>query len=516
MLMNLMHFLIKQKDAQLETHQNTIRKLKAQISQLKSNRSDVIGTLFPQPLESQNFQLHNTINKLQKENDGFQAKNSKIKKHYKELYDLIKITRATHIEKITSLLNEIETLKTQGYLNCLKDTLDTLHKIVEEARSNRTSDNSLEYTCAYTKTSQELLENVITSCPKTINTRYRYNASTHAKRNKHVTFVEPLETSPNNTSTQVKQLNPSTGASRSHPKSNIKIDRTLTAKSGHKKNVDDHFMNNKSNFHKKNHVDSGISFKRVIVNSNSNSHWTVFTKVRYQWKPTGRRFTLGEQCLLTRNFKPGVGPVKQWKPTGRKIPLGCQFPLIRPLASMSARIITKSQTKHVLVAHNVVCTNQQDPNCNWGSNLPKLFIFVCVQMRVVQIVLCYLDSGCSKHMTEDRSRLKNFMKKFIRKVRFGNDHFGAIMGYGDYVIGDSVISKVYYMEGLGHNLFSVGQFCDSDLEVAFRKHSCFIRDLDGVDLIKGTRGTNLYTISIEDMMRSSPICLLSKTSKNKS
>ncbi|GJY66076.1 retrovirus-related pol polyprotein from transposon TNT 1-94 [Tanacetum coccineum] len=119
-------------------------------------------------------------------------------------------------------------------------------------------------------------------------------------------------------------------------------------------------------------------------------------------------------------------------------------------------------------------------------------------------------------MTGDRSRLRNFVNKFIGTVRFGNDHFGAIMGYGDYVIGDSVISRVYYVEGLGHNLFSVGQFCDSDLEVAFRKHTCFVRDLDGVDLIKGSRGTNLYTISVEDMMRSSPICLLSKASKNKS
>ncbi|GJS33563.1 retrovirus-related pol polyprotein from transposon TNT 1-94 [Tanacetum coccineum] len=110
----------------------------------------------------------------------------------------------------------------------------------------------------------------------------------------------------------------------------------------------------------------------------------------------------------------------------------------------------------------------------------------------------------------------NFVKKFIGTVRFGNDHFGAIMGYGDYVIGDSVISRVYYVEGLGHNLFSVGQFCDSDLEVAFRKHSCYVRDTDGVELLKGSRGSNLYTISVEDMMKSSPICLLSKASKNKS
>nr|GEW37884.1 hypothetical protein [Tanacetum cinerariifolium] len=81
---------------------------------------------------------------------------------------------------------------------------------------------------------------------------------------------------------------------------------------------------------------------------------------------------------------------------------------------------------------------------------------------------------------------------------------------------NSVISRVYYVEGLGHNLFFVGQFCDFDLEVAFRKHSCYVRDTNGVDLIKGSLGTNLYTISVEDMIKSSLICLLSKASKNKS
>nr|GFC37328.1 integrase, catalytic region, zinc finger, CCHC-type, peptidase aspartic, catalytic [Tanacetum cinerariifolium] len=100
--------------------------------------------------------------------------------------------------------------------------------------------------------------------------------------------------------------------------------------------------------------------------------------------------------------------------------------------------------------------------------------------------------GCSKHMTGDQSRLLNFVKKFIGTVRFGNDHFGAIMGYGDYVVGESVISRVYYVEGLGHNLFSVRQFYDSDLEVAFRKHSCYVRDTDGVDLIKGLVGPILH------------------------
>ncbi|GJX06390.1 retrovirus-related pol polyprotein from transposon TNT 1-94 [Tanacetum coccineum] len=135
---------------------------------------------------------------------------------------------------------------------------------------------------------------------------------------------------------------------------------------------------------------------------------------------------------------------------------------------------------------------------------------------VVQIVLWYLDSGCSKHMTGNRSQLMNFVSKFLGTVRFGNDQIARIMGYGDYQLGNVIISRVYYVEGLGHNLFSVGQFCDADLEVAFRKNTCFIRNLEGVDLLSGSRDTNLYTISLDDMLKSSPICLLSKASKTKS
>nr|GEU76168.1 Gag-Pol polyprotein [Tanacetum cinerariifolium] len=134
---------------------------------------------------------------------------------------------------------------------------------------------------------------------------------------------------------------------------------------------------------------------------------------------------------------------------------------------------------------------------------------------VVQIVLWYLDSGCSKHMTEDCSQLTNFVNKFLGTIKFGNDHVEKIMGYGGYWILNVTISRVYFVEGLGHNLFSVRQFCDSDLEVAFRQYTCFIRNLEGVDLLIGSQGNNLYTMSLGDMLAFSPICLLSKASKTK-
>nr|GFC74331.1 integrase, catalytic region, zinc finger, CCHC-type, peptidase aspartic, catalytic [Tanacetum cinerariifolium] len=153
----------------------------------------------------------------------------------------------------------------------------------------------------------------------------------------------------------------------------------------------------------------------------------VFKTVGYIWKSTRRTFTLvGNVCPLTRIATATIVPPREPIP------------------------IVKSTEKPVAAL-------------------------------AVQLVLWYLDSGCSKHMTGDRSQLINFVQKFLGMVKFGNDHVAKIMGYADYQIGNVTISQVYYVEGLGHNLFPVGQFCDSDLEVAFRQHTCFIRNLEGVD-----------------------------------
>ncbi|GKB26825.1 retrovirus-related pol polyprotein from transposon TNT 1-94 [Tanacetum coccineum] len=119
-------------------------------------------------------------------------------------------------------------------------------------------------------------------------------------------------------------------------------------------------------------------------------------------------------------------------------------------------------------------------------------------------------------MTGNRYQLMNSISKFLGAVRFRFDQIAKIMGYGDYQLGNVTILWLYYVEGLGYNLFSGGQFFDSDLEVAFRKNTCFIQNLDDVDLLSGSIDTNLYTISLDDMLKTSLICLLSKASKTKS
>nr|GEV47746.1 integrase, catalytic region, zinc finger, CCHC-type, peptidase aspartic, catalytic [Tanacetum cinerariifolium] len=96
---------------------------------------------------------------------------------------------------------------------------------------------------------------------------------------------------------------------------------------------------------------------------------------------------------------------------------------------------------------------------------------------IVQLILFIVNSGCTKHMT-----------------------------------GNITINRVYYVKGLNHNLFSVSQFCDADLEVAFWKSTCFVRDLQGNDLLNGNRGSDLYIISLQEMTSSTLIYLMAKAS----
>ncbi|GKB72349.1 hypothetical protein Tco_0933761 [Tanacetum coccineum] len=117
--------------------------------------------------------------------------------------------------------------------------------------------------------------------------------------------------------------------------------------------------------------------------------------------------------------------------------------------------------------------------------------------RIVQLILFIVNSGCTKHMTGNLKLLCNFVEKYLGTIHFGNYQFAPILGYGDLVQGNITINRVYYVNGLNHNLFSVGQFCDADLKVAFWKYTCFVRDLQGNNLLIGNPGSDLYIISLQ-------------------
>nr|GEZ77387.1 retrovirus-related Pol polyprotein from transposon TNT 1-94 [Tanacetum cinerariifolium] len=137
------------------------------------------------------------------------------------------------------------------------------------------------------------------------------------------------------------------------------------------------------------------------------------------------------------------------------------------------------------------------------------------QERVLQVTLVY-----SRKPKESRNNVPDSKSKINKSIstdkKEPNKSWGStVSNVPSSSTVECRLSKLF-SEGLGHNLFSVGQFCDSDLEVAFRQHTCFIRNLEGVDLLTGSRENNLYTLSLGDMMASSLICLLSKASKTKS
>ncbi|GJV79663.1 retrovirus-related pol polyprotein from transposon TNT 1-94 [Tanacetum coccineum] len=442
-------FEIRHLKEQLQGTGNTIRELKAKISCLQKKHSKADLILDFKALDSQNKDLNAKVNALQDLNERFRVENEKIKQHYKELYDSIKLTRAKTVENITSLLTKTETLKAQikGKTKCvtmpnpMKPKVlapGTLREIVEEAKVEKPLDSSFASACLYTKHSLELLEYVIGTCPKDFNKRDRKIATAPLNR---------------------KKVKNATATSRSKPRSNTKKDRTLPAKSDMKK-VEGHSRNNKSSVKQKNRVDSSISFKCTVINSNSTSVCKTYNKCLMSFnhdkcvvkslklvkkspvnkQPTGRKFTLGEQCPLTRFTKSKVVPAKQPKSVSTS-----KIVITERLSNTFQKLLTRTPTEIGDPMYQTLHTRLFSNACR--TDHPLAF-------------------------------------------RLRNDHFGAIMGYGDYVIGDN-------------------------LEVAFRKHSCYVRDVNGVDLIKGNRDTNLYTIYVEDMMKSSPICLLSKASKNK-
>nr|GFA95308.1 hypothetical protein [Tanacetum cinerariifolium] len=199
----------------------------------------------------------------------------------------------------------------------------------------------------------------------------------------------------------------------------------------------------------------------------------MFTTIRRIWRPTGQTFTLvGNVCPLTRIATTAIVPLRELIPTESKT----NKHVVTLVYFRKSKAAKKNVPVSNLKINKSLVANKTKPKNSWGST----------------------SSNVPSSLIECR-----------------NDHVAKIMGYVDYKIGNVTISRVYFVEGLGHNLFLVGQFCDSNLEVAFRQHTCFIRNLDGVDMLTGSRGNNLYTLSLQDMMSSLPICLLSKASKTK-
>nr|GEZ78782.1 hypothetical protein [Tanacetum cinerariifolium] len=534
-------FEINDLKAQPQAKDTVIVKLKEKLHSLNGDMNERNVKREVEEIETLNIELDYKVTKLV-------AENKHLKQTYKQLYDSIKSSRVRSKEQCDDLINKVNLKSAEvsdlnaslqekvlvdvaplvpklrknrtahtDYIRHTKEEAATLREIVESERLLSLLNTSLDYVCKYTRRIQELLMILQQTCPCLTVLGTKLVAVTPKNKTKQIRLTDQITKLRKTTVTTPPSANidsnthvlSSTGvtlvfsASGSMSQDNTKKNRIQRTQRKAKKNkIEDHLRTVKSSLNKKSVVDSKATSSVINSVSNMNSDlkcascngclffdnhdacvvayiksvnariksksvkspvkrkvWqptgNVFKTVGHIWKPTGRTFTLvGNVCPLIRIATPTIVPHME--------PILIVNSTDKPIVTLVYSRKTKAANKKV--------PNKMEPNNSWGSsssNVPSSLI------------------ACR------------------------NDHVAKIMGYGDYQIGNVTISQVYYVEGLG-------QFCDSDLEVAFRQHTCFIRNLDRVNLLTGSQGNNMYTLSLQDMMASSPICLLSKASKTKS
>ncbi|GKB80433.1 retrovirus-related pol polyprotein from transposon TNT 1-94, partial [Tanacetum coccineum] len=351
------------------------------------------------------------------------------------------------------------------YLKHSQEHAKILHEIVEHARELRPFDSDLYSAC------------------KTRKVRFAECASTSEDKSQNNKKTNKVESQPRIVKHCLKTKNRVT-----KPVLNANVQHTVLNANSHLvcSSCNECLFDDIHDSYVSNYI-FDMHARSKSVKSKKKKTWKstgkIFNTVGYRWIPTGRTFTInGNKCLLTRLTPNSKVTLKKPVTTTPVKPA-----IHTTSASGSPNKVTNVGPSRKSKNVTSPLSNNSEPMKHWGS----------------------------KVTTVPHSSYVHF-SKFLSTVRFGNDQIAKIMGYGDYQLGNVTISRVYYVEGLGHNLFSVGQFYDSDLEVAFQKHTCFVWNLDSADLITGSRDTNLYTISLDDMLKTSPICLLSKASKTKS
>ncbi|GJS36914.1 retrovirus-related pol polyprotein from transposon TNT 1-94 [Tanacetum coccineum] len=560
-------FELNELKVQSQEKDKVIMKLKERIKSFSGNVNADKVKMDMDEIETLNIELDHRGSKLIAENEH-------LKQTYKQLYDSIKPARVRSKEQCDALINQVNQksveisdlnakLQEQGlvittlkndlrklkgkaladsaitshiidpkmlkidmepitpkllnkrtahsaYIKHTQEEATVLRDLVEHVKANYSLDHALEYAFRYTKLIQELLTNISKTCPSINNSGEQIVAVTPKNKDKRVRFIEPV-TSSGTTNTNLVSNKPvlsstgvktSTSASGSQPSGNTKNDKNLQPPSSTQKNkVEAHprkvktSLNNKKCVvepkgtayvqHSKLNANSELKClkcngcmlfdnhdlcvldivnnvnihgkSKSVKNNSKKKVWKptgkVFTRIGYTWKLTGRTFTIvGTACPLTRITTTAEVPPRK--------PIVLEVDTPKPVVTLVySRKPRKSKTTDSVSKHKViksVSANKKEPSKSWGSTISD-------------VPSSSLDA-CSK---------------FLGTVKFGNDHVAKIMGYGDYQIGNIMLSRVYYME-------------------------------EGVDLLTGPRGDNLYTLSLGDMMASSPIYLLSKASKTKS
>ena len=128
--------------------------------------------------------------------------------------------------------------------------------------------------------------------------------------------------------------------------------------------------------------------------------------------------------------------------------------------------------------------------------LSHAYLFVHISLKVFNLCLWYLDNGCSRHMTRDKSLFKSLKEKVSYYVTFGDGSHAQVLGKGTVEIpGLPLLKDVLYIKGLKANLLSITQIYDEDFLVQFSKKGCVIIDEEGIQVLEGNKTTdNCYGV----------------------
>nr|GFA22350.1 integrase, catalytic region, zinc finger, CCHC-type, peptidase aspartic, catalytic [Tanacetum cinerariifolium] len=312
------------------------------------------------------------------------------------------------------------------YIRHTQEEAATLREIVESERLLSPLNTSLDYACKYTRWIQELLMILQQTCPSFTDLGTKLVAVTPKNKPKQIRRTVQLTKSERTT----VATSPSANIDSNTPVlSSTGV--TLVSSASESKNV-------KSSLNKASVVDTKAtsSVIKSVSNVNSNLKCASFNGCLFSDNHDACVVEYINSVNASKKSKFVKTPVKRkvWKSTGKV------FKTVGYIWKPTGRTFT-------LVGN--VCP------------LTRIATATIVPHREPILIVKSTDKPVAT-------------LKFLGTVKFGNDHVAKIMGYGDYQIRNVTISQVYYVEGLGHNLFSIGQFCDSDLEVAFHQHTCFI------------------------------------------
>nr|GEV48776.1 retrovirus-related Pol polyprotein from transposon TNT 1-94 [Tanacetum cinerariifolium] len=463
-------FKINDLKAQSQEKDTVIMKLKERLKSLSGNVKEEKIKRELEEIETINIELDHRVTKLV-------AKNEHLKQTYKQL--------TAHTD----------------YLRHTQEETATLREIVESERLLNPLNTFLDYAYKYTKRIQKLLLILKQTCPCINDLGPKLIVVTPKSNNKQIRFTKHILSSGNTpvkttSSTNIFSNTPmlsSTGvnllssASGLQPQGNTKNDRIQRTPSKAKKNkLEDHHRTVRPSLNKKKSV---VDTKAISSVPNSNLNVNSDLKCATY---NGCLFYDNHDLCVLEFINAGNARVKSKsvkKPVNRKFwqPTGKMFTTV-------GHIWRPTGQTFILVGN--VCALTRIATTAIGPFREPVPIENNTDKPVVTLVYSRKSKAAKKKVPVSNSKIN---KSLVANKTEPNNSWGSTSSNVPSSIIECRLSKLF-----------------SDLEVAFRQHTCFILNLDGIDLLTGSRGNNLYTLSLQDMMASSPICLLSKASKTKS